>query len=156
MSINENALSKYEKETVTFGYIRQYAHYSIPVAINKLCLHYFDEIFYISIRGNTLKQFINMTDDEYIETNFKYNNNISFSCLLYPNENGNTMFYIRALFKTLEIKGIAFSFEMECKHTHTQFIACHIHDTYYGWRSGCMKLLQYKNDKILNNLIFTI
>ncbi len=158
MSLKENELNRYKKELVTFGYIRENFHYSIPIAINKLCLNYFDEIFYITIAGNKLQQFINMSPNKFIEKNLKYNNEIAFSCRVHPNVNGSTMFYIGALFNKSKIKSVQHSFEMECKHTNSHFIGYNqdLEHGYFGWMDGFMKFSEYKNDKTLKKLTFTV
>eukprot|EP01084_Bolivina_argentea_P005679 10712_1 len=126
MSTFELSLTHEQKKLATFGYIKQNSLDNVPLAINTLCLRYYDPIFYINIRGKLLKKYLQMKPGEAINKSFKYNSDIKFKCEIFPNgcfehKKGNTISCITAIYDTNKISNIMYVFDMKCNETNSHY-----------------------------------
>ena len=85
MSFTQEVLTKNNRDLLVSGFIRNNSIYLIPFVILKLCLLFFDEVFYWTINGKQMKKCIEMKVGDSIKSKQFFCNNIKCWYILYPN-----------------------------------------------------------------------
>ena len=78
-------MSTLSKSHTVFGYVRSHYHRSIPEAITRMCLKYFDEDTIFNFKGNKLKKFLAKKQNELYSSKIKFNQDLSFLVFIIPN-----------------------------------------------------------------------
>ena len=120
-------LTKKQKQLIVSGYIRQNKLSSIK-SIQQIISDYFDEVFYIKLAGNKLKEFL---DDENYDSfhevyTIRYVKYISIHCelfLLIDDGNGLIRFLLIAvpIFDESFISDIGYVIDLRCKQLNVQW-----------------------------------
>ena len=133
------SLNRTQKELLIFGYIRKGFDESIPVAINRLCLKFYDEIIYILVRGQKLQQFLSTKRNKSIcRGTFKYSPDMSFKYKIYPKGNvgkESTDLMMKPKYDKQQIIRMSFQSVLKCIETGTVTRKCTVDSKcrYINW-----------------------
>eukprot|EP01084_Bolivina_argentea_P187529 323000_1 len=140
-------LTQFQKEELIFGFIHESTNHNIPVALIKLCLSYFETVFYWIIRGKQLKKYLNTKFKNAIISKPYFYNNIACNLEIYPNGlfpdmSGDVSLFIRphlpSNIQYIETT-LKFIFNDTIKTT-TYKLFDHENNTDWGWTDWCLLL----------------
>eukprot|EP01083_Nonionella_stella_P139167 423962_1 len=116
----------YKENLVVHGYINQiYPHFA-PMVIKKLILTFYDEAFCWYFNSKALRNLLSMSNGQCIISNeIRYNKDISFWLILYPNGRKSMDGFIQCYLYTKpfcpKIKHCTVSFQLLCVETNTAY-----------------------------------